>query len=247
MSAFDRLDSLVQHHIVNSIGWRSLRPLQEHSIDPILDGKHCLLLAPTAGGKTEAVIFPLLSRMVAERWQGLSVIYVCPLKALLNNLQQRLGSYTAFIGRRCDVWHGDVSSGRKDKIRVEPPDILLTTPESLEGMLVSVNDGGRAMLRMVRAVVIDEIHAFAGDDRGWHLLSVLERVGRIAGREPQRVGLSATVGNPDELLSWATGHCEGTRAVVAPETPEAKQPEVTLDYVGSLENAALVISRLHRG
>ena len=247
MSAFDRLDPLVQHHVVNSIGWRSLRPLQEKSIDPILDGKHCLLLAPTAGGKTEAAMFPIFSRMVGEKWEGLSVIYVCPLKALLNNLHQRLSHYAGLLGRRCEVWHGDVSTSRKDKIRYTPPDILLTTPESLEGMLVSVNPLGREMLATVRIVVVDEIHAFAGDDRGWHLLSVLERVTRLAGRELQRIGLSATVGNPDGLLAWSTGHCEGEREVVSPAVNGGKSPEVALDYVGSLENAALVISRLHRG
>lgn len=247
MSAFDRLDPLVQHHVVNSIGWRSLRPLQEQSIEPVLGRKHCLLLAPTAGGKTEAAMFPLFSLMVAEHWNGLSVIYVCPLKALLNNLQQRLDGYAQLFGRRCEVWHGDVSTSRKDRIRDTPPDILLTTPESLEGMLVSVNPAGREMLQTVQAVVVDEIHAFAGDDRGWHLLSVLERVTRIAGREIQRIGLSATVGNPEELLEWATGHCVGERVVVAPPASGSKTPEVQLDYVGSLENAALVISRLHRG
>jgi len=247
VSAFDRLDPLVQHHIVNSIGWRSLRPLQERSIEPILDRKHCLLLAPTAGGKTEAAMFPIFSRMIAERWVGLSVIYVCPLKALLNNLHQRLTLYAGLLGRTCGVWHGDISTSRKDNMRDTPPDIVLTTPESLEGMLVSVNPLGREMLKTVRVVVIDEIHAFAGDDRGWHLLSVLERVTHLAERELQRIGLSATVGNPEALLTWAAGHCEGERVVVAPEAAGAKIPEVTLDFVGSLENAALVISRLHRG
>ena len=135
----------------------------------------------------------------------------------------------------------------KQAIRDTPPDILLTTPESLEGMLVSVNPLGRQMLGTARVVVVDEIHAFAGDDRGWHLLAVLERLTRIAGRELQRIGLSATVGNPDALLDWATGHCAGEREVVSPAVTETKSPEVTLDYVGSLENAALVISRLHRG
>ena len=247
MSTFDRLDPLVQHHIVNSLGWRSLRPLQEESIDPILDGKHCLLLAPTAGGKTEAAMFPIFSRMIGEKWSALSVIYVCPLKALLNNLQQRLSHYATLMGRRCEVWHGDISGSRKDNIRDTPPDILLTTPESLEGMLVSVNPRGRQMLTTARAVVIDEIHAFAGGDRGWHLLSVLERVAHLAGRELQRIGLSATVGNPDGLLTWATGHCQGERQVVAPPVNSNKAPEVTLDFVGSLENASVVISRLHRG
>jgi ATP-dependent helicase Lhr and Lhr-like helicase len=247
LSAFDKLDPLVQHHIVNSVGWRSLRPLQEKSIEPILDGKHCLLLAPTAGGKTEAAMFPIFSRMISEKWDALSVIYVCPLKALLNNLHQRLSHYAALHGRRCEVWHGDISTSRKDNIRYTPPDILLTTPESLEGMLVSVNPLGRQMLGTVRIVIIDEIHSFAGDDRGWHLLSVLERVTHLAGREIQRIGLSATVGNPEQLLAWATGHCQGAREVVSPMVTETKSPEVMLDFVGGLENAALVISRLHRG
>lgn len=247
MNAFDRLDPLVQHHIVNSLGWRSLRPLQEMSIEPVLAGQHCLLLAPTAGGKTEAAMFPVFSRLVSERWDGLSVIYVCPLKALLNNLHQRLSYYAGLMGRTCDVWHGDVSSTQKQKIRYTPPDILLTTPESLEGMLVSVKPEGREMLASVRIVVVDEIHAFAGDDRGWHLLAVLERVGRLAGKELQRIGLSATVGNPEGLLEWFAGHCVGGRAVVAPPVTGAKVAEVALDFVGSLENAALVISRLHRG
>ena len=93
MSAFDRLHPALQHHVVNSLGWRELRPLQENSIVPILEGRHVLLLAPTAGGKTEAAFFPALSRLLTENWTGLSVIYVCPLKALLNNLHLRLQQY----------------------------------------------------------------------------------------------------------------------------------------------------------
>ena len=247
MSAFDLLDPLVQHHIVNSVGWRELRPLQEASIKPILGGDHCLLLAPTAGGKTEAAMFPVFSRMVGGRWSGLTVLYICPLKALLNNLHQRISHYAGVLGRRCEVWHGDVSASRKDRVRVDPPDVLLTTPESLEGMLVSVNPAGREMLATLRVVVVDEIHAFAGDDRGWHLLCVLERVGQIAGRDLQRIGLSATVGNPEQLLSWFAGHCAGAAQVISPTVNGKTAPDVTLDYVGSLENAALVISRLHRG
>ncbi|NBV87877.1 MAG: DEAD/DEAH box helicase, partial [Verrucomicrobia bacterium] len=159
MSAFDRLDPLVQHHIVNSLGWRSIRPLQEASIGPVLDGKHCLLLAPTAGGKTEAAMFPIFSRMIREEWKGTSLLYITPLKALLNNLHQRLEGYAQLMGRECEVWHGDVSAGRKNQIRKASPDIILTTPESLEGMLVSTNPAGREMLKSARCVVVDEIHA----------------------------------------------------------------------------------------
>lgn len=248
MSAFDQLDPLVQHHIVNTLGWRELRELQEQSITPIQAGEHCLLLAPTAGGKTEAATFPILSRICGENWSGLSVIYVCPLKALLNNIHERLEGYCRMVGRRCDLWHGDIGPSQRNRIKSDPPDILLTTPESLEVMLISTKADGREMLRGVRTVIIDEIHAFAGDDRGWHLLSVLERVGRLAGREIQRIGLSATVGNPEELLTWLAGHCEGGRRVVQPSAPGATaRTDVQLDYVGTLQNAALVISRLYRG
>jgi ATP-dependent Lhr-like helicase len=248
LSAFDQLDPLVQHHIVNTLGWRELRELQEQSITPIQAGEHCLLLAPTAGGKTEAATFPILSRICGENWSGLSVIYVCPLKALLNNIHERLEGYCRMVGRRCDLWHGDIGPSQRNRIKSDPPDILLTTPESLEVMLISTKADGREMLRGVRTVIIDEIHAFAGDDRGWHLLSVLERVGRLAGREIQRIGLSATVGNPEELLTWLAGHCEGGRRVVQPSAPGATaRTDVQLDYVGTLQNAALVISRLYRG
>src|SRR5947208_1197461 len=104
--SFDRLHPALQHHIVNSLGWRSLRPLQERAVEPILAGHHALLVAPTAGGKTEAAFFPLASRMLSEDWQGLSVLYLCPLRALLNNLEPRLAGYLHLIGRRAARWHG---------------------------------------------------------------------------------------------------------------------------------------------
>ena len=107
MSVFDLLHPALQHHIVNSLGWRTLRPLQERAIELIIAGKHALMLAPTAGGKTEAALFPLFSRMLLEGWTGLSIIYVCPIKALLNNLDDRLNQYTSLIGRTSAVWHGD--------------------------------------------------------------------------------------------------------------------------------------------
>lgn len=248
MSAFERLHPTIQHHVVNTLGWRELRPLQAASIDPLLDGAHALLLAPTAGGKTEAAFLPLLSRMVAENWEGLSIIYVCPLKALLNNLHARLERYCQWVGRSCAVWHGDILDSARKAIIRDIPDCLLTTPESLEAILVSTRIDHRRLFATTRAVVIDEVHAFAGDDRGWHALSVLERVTRLAGHELQRVGLSATVGNPDQLLNWLAGHCEGTKQLVQiPGSANQPAPEVVIDFVGSLENAASVIAALHRG
>ncbi|MFF0035219.1 DEAD/DEAH box helicase [Streptomyces mirabilis] len=250
----EQLHPGLAHHIVNTLGWPGLRSLQEEAITPLAAGSDAVLLAPTAGGKTEAACFPLLSRMARDKWDGTSVLYVCPLKALLNNLLPRLETYTSWLGRTAALWHGDVSQTRRKRILRERPDVLLTTPESLEAMLVSANVDHRAFFSGLRAIVVDEVHAFAGDDRGWHLLAVLERLERVAGRPVQRVGLSATVGNPEELLTWLQGATAGKRAaqVVAPhlreKAPELPPPgDIQLDYVGSLANAATVIAALHRG
>lgn len=247
MSGFDRLHPAIQHHIVNSLGWPGLRPLQEATIEPVLNGEHAILLAPTAGGKTEAASFPIFSRMLSENWQGLSVLYICPIKALLNNLEERLSYYGHLLGRRVGVWHGDISTSVKNKILADPPDLLLTTPESIEVMLVSNRMDHRHLFEGLRAVIIDEVHAFAGDDRGWHLLAVLERLSHLTGRELQRLGLSATVGNPETLCDWLAGNCPSLRGVINPPTPNNVVPEIQVDWVGSVRNAAVVISRLHRG
>jgi len=247
MSTFDLLHPALQHHVVNSLGWRSLRPLQEKSIRSIISGHHALMLAPTAGGKTEASLFPIFSRMLFENWTGLSIIYVCPIKALLNNLHDRLEKYTSLIGRRTSVWHGDISATQRKHILADPPDCLLTTPESIEAMLISTRTDNDLLFENLHAVIIDEIHAFAGDDRGWHLLSVLERLIRIAGREIQRIGLSATVGNPESLLEWFSGYCKGDGFVFFEKQSDGLKTNVKLDFVGNLDNAATVISRLHLG
>ena len=269
MSAgLDRLHPVVVHHIVNSLGWPSLRALQDQAVGPVLDGADALLLAPTAGGKTEAAVFPLLTAMEQQRWSGLTVIYVCPLKALLNNLLPRLEHYASWLGRRVAVWHGDVTASARQRILREPPDLLLTTPESLEAMLISLRVEHARMFSDLRAIVVDEVHAFAGDDRGWHLLAVLERLSRVTERPIQRIGLSATVGNPGELLDWLQGTGRGQRpaVVVAPAIAPAVVPvqadatgtdaagesaqlgaDAELDYVGSVSNAATVIAALHHG
>jgi ATP-dependent Lhr-like helicase len=246
----DRLHPVVVYHVVNTLGWPALRPLQERAVAPVLDGSDALLLAPTAGGKTEAAVFPLLTAMESDRWSATSVIYVCPLKALLNNLEQRLAHYTSWLGRRAAVWHGDTTAAERQKILREPPDVLLTTPESLEAMLISLKVEHGRFFAHLRAVVVDEVHAFAGDDRGWHLLAVLERLTRVTGRPIQRIGLSATVGNPTQLLAWLQGSGRRTRpaVVVAPDLPVTRPPgDIELDYVGSVRNAATVIASLHQG
>lgn len=114
-------------------------------------------------------------------------------------------------------------------------------------MLVSPRVDHAWFLGNVRAVVIDEVHAFAGDDRGWHLLALLERLQKICGREIQRLGLSATVGNPDGLCDWLAGSCKASRRVINPPAGGVQESDVQLDWVGTLQNAAIVLSRLYRG
>ena len=121
-------------------------------------------------------------------------------------------------------------------------------PESLEAILVSSKIDHRQFFQNVRAVVIDELHAFAGDDRGWHLLSVLARIQRLAGRDLQRVGLSATVGNPSRDAGMAVLRVgSGSGRWFRRSPPHEQSPDVQLDYVGSLPNAAKIISLLHQG
>ena len=244
MSQFEQLHPAVQYHVVNSLGWSTLRPTQLAAIEPIHAGAHCLLLAPTAGGKTEAAAIPILSRMLREEWPAASVLYICPIKALLNNLEQRLTHYAGLVGRRVEVWHGDISQSRKQRALKDAPDILLTTPESVEAMLISTRVNKQAWFGNLQAVIVDELHAFAADDRGWHLSSGLYRLDQYLNRPLQRIGLSATVINPAELLSWLapTGHRE-----VVGSASVSTDADVTIDHVGSLENAATVIARLHRG
>jgi ATP-dependent helicase Lhr and Lhr-like helicase len=244
VSEFEKLHPALQYHVVNTLGWNSLRPTQLQAIEPILSGVNCLLLAPTAGGKTEAAIIPVLSRIVTEAWPGVSVIYVCPIKALLNNLEQRLSHYAGLVGRRVAVWHGDVSQSQKGYAIKDAPDILLTTPESLEGMLVSTRIDRKAWFGNLRVVIADELHAFAADDRGWHMRAVLHRLQQYVPQPIQRLGLSATVSNPDQLLNWFAP--TGIKQVVGTASVST-DADVTIDYVGSLANAGTVIARLYRG
>jgi ATP-dependent Lhr-like helicase len=247
VSGFELLHPVLQYHIVNSLGWKSLRPFQEEVIPEILSGKHLVVVAPTAGGKTEAAFFPAVSRALNEQWSGLSILYICPLKALLNNLDVRLQHYSRLFGFKSAVWHGDVGQKDRRNILRDHPNCLLTTPESLEVMLLSDRVDHRSLFANLKMVIVDEIHSFAGDDRGWHLLSVLSRITRFAGHELQRIGLSATVGNPSDLSQWLAGPCSGIRAVYQPPRQSASSANVEVDYVGSLQNAGVVISRLHRG
>ena len=223
MSAFARFPPRLQEAIVSRLGWTSLRPVQELAGEAILDGKNAVVLAPTAGGKTEASMFPALAGLVEREPDGVGVIYIAPIKALLNNQEDRLGTYAEMVGLRRFVWHGDVNDAAKRKFVREPAEILMTTPESLEVMLVSPRSLVQRLFKDLRLIVIDEVHALAGTDRGAHLMSIIERLAPSSQNDIQRVGLSATVGNPDQILTWLRGSSKREGVVVDPPKAPSKR------------------------
>lgn len=235
MSVFSRLAPRLQEAIVARLGWSSLRPVQEQAGDALLAGANAVILAPTAGGKTEASMFPTISQMVESAPDGVGALYIAPIKALLNNQAERLGLYTEMVGLRRFVWHGDTDDSSRRKFLKEPAELLMTTPESLEVMLVSQRVDTAKLFGDLRIVVIDEVHALAGSDRGAHLMSVLERIARYSRHDLQRVGLSATVGNPEAILDWLQGSSQReARVVDPPKVPSRRQllvihrPELSL-------------------
>nr|WP_276570134.1 DEAD/DEAH box helicase [Thiocystis violacea] len=193
-----------------------MRAVQEDAGEALLAGDNAIILAATAGGKTEAAIFPMLSRFIEDPPDGVGALYIAPIKALLNNQSERLGRYTEMVGLRRFVWHGDISDAQRRGFRKAPAELLLTTPESLEVMLVSPRVDAARLFTDLRLVVIDEVHALAGSERGAHLMSVIERLARLSRHDPQRVGLSATVGNPDAILEWLRGSSRRAGRVVDP-------------------------------
>ncbi len=240
MTAFARFPARLQEAIVSRLGWTSLRPVQELAGEAILDGKNAVVLAPTAGGKTEASMFPALANLVEREPDGVGVIYIAPIKALLNNQEARLGSYAEMVGLRRFVWHGDVGDVAKKKFVREPAEILMTTPESLEVMLVSSRSPVQKLFKDLRMIVIDEVHALAGTDRGAHLMSVIERLAPVSRNDVQRIGLSATVGNPDQILAWLRGSSQRDGVVVdPPKVPAKRDLHIGLyDSIASLSGEA---------
>ncbi|WP_437907571.1 DEAD/DEAH box helicase [Sorangium sp. So ce327] len=246
MAGLPRLHPHLQHAIVHDLGWRSLRPVQELTIDAILDGCNAVVLAPTAGGKTEASIFPVLSRILTEDLRPVSALYVCPIRALLNNQEERLRSYARMVGLDVFKWHGDVADSKKQRFRQSPGHILMTTPESLEVMMISERTDAKALFEGLSVVIVDEVHAFAADDRGAHLASLLERLVALTGRDVQRVGLSATVGNPRVIGEWLQGSSKRPFRLVDPPKAKAAR-DLRVDLCADIGEAASAIGQIARG
>lgn len=179
-------------------------PPQIEAIPLISQGDNVLIIAPTGSGKTEAALLPLIDKMIqrTER-QGISLLYVTPLRALNRDLLKRLQIWSSKLGFSVEIRHGDTPAKDRRRMAVKPPDLLITTPETLQAMLPGSRM--RDHLRHVRSVVVDEIHELAGDRRGVQLTVGLERLKKVTVADFQRVGLSATVGNPEQIAQFLGG------------------------------------------
>ena len=211
MNVFSRYSPLIQQYIYQN-GWTSLRGIQAAAGDALFNTDANLLLsASTASGKTEAAFFPIITLMQEEPPTSVGCLYIAPLKALINDQFVRLNDICEESGVAVWHWHGDVSQSQKKKLLKHPSGILQITPESLEAMLLHRHAEIPHLFGDLRFIVIDEIHSFLRGDRGGQTLCLIERLCRTAGVNPRRIGLSATIGEPDVVARYlAAGTHRGT-------------------------------------
>ncbi|WP_145147329.1 DEAD/DEAH box helicase [Paenibacillus xylanexedens] len=214
---FYRLAPFVQEFIYKK-RWESLRPAQIEACNICFYTPHHMLIAAgTASGKTEAAFFPALTELYERPSKSVGILYIGPLKALINDQFERLKDLLSEGNIPVWHWHGDVPQAEKTKLMKNPSGVLQITPESLEGLLMNRPNAIPALFHDLRYVIIDEVHAFMGADRGIQVLSELARIERMAGCAPRRVGLSATLSDYDAATSWlAAGTQQGVDVVSSP-------------------------------
>lgn len=215
--AFDLFSPQLQQWIYRR-GWTSLNQLQEEAAAPILEHRHDVVLsAATASGKTEAAFLPAISYVQSHPAPGLRILYVSPLKALINDQYQRLEFMCHDTGIEVTPWHGDIAESRKKRLTADPQGIVLITPESLESILMNRHSLLRSSCAHLDYIIIDEFHAFMGTQRGCQLISQLHRLDNIAGRYIVRIALSATFSNITSIRDYLRPNCPDMDCVtVAP-------------------------------
>lgn len=222
MSVFERYAPFVQDYIYRN-NWESLRAVQVAAGDAIFNtDENVLLTASTASGKTEAAFFPILTLFSEDPPASVGALYIGPLKALINDQFSRLNELCLEAGIPVWHWHGDVAQSHKNKLLKHPSGILQITPESLEALLLHKHAAISSLFGDLRFIVIDEVHSLMRGDRGGQTLCLIERLSRLAGVNPRRIGLSATIGDPEQtgrFLAAGTG-----RGTVIPriEAPPVK-------------------------
>ena len=226
--------------LLQETGIRAPTPPQAEAIPFIMRGENVLVIAPTGSGKTEAALLPLIDKMVQDQnRQGISLLYITPLRALNRDLLKRLQIWSAKLGFTVEVRHGDTPAADRRRMAARPPDFLITTPETLQAVLPGKRM--RQHLRHVKAVVVDEVHELAGNRRGVQLTVGLERLKEVRPDGFQRIGLSATVGNPEEISRFLGGS-EPVRIV---QIPLSKDTRYKIEYPAPGEEDQELARRLY--
>lgn len=213
-TAFERYAPFIQEYIYRK-RWADLREVQVEACDAILDTDSNVIIASgTASGKTEAAFFPILTQLEQNPARSVGVMYIGPLKALINDQFERLNG----LLRDCDIpvwpWHGDVSQSVKERAKKQARGVLQITPEALEAMLMRHPGDAKRLFSDLRFIVIDEIHALMGEDRGLQVLCLISRLERLAKCSPRRIGLSATLNEYEPAMAFlSAGSSRGTTAV----------------------------------
>jgi len=218
---YHRLAPFIQEYIYQQ-DWTGLRPVQAEACQVLFEtDAHLLIAAGTASGKTEAAFLPVLTLLWEDLPQTVGALYIGPLKALINDQFERLTDLLKQAEIPVWAWHGDVMQSRKQQLIKTPKGILQITPESLESLLINKSGELQRLFGDLRFVVMDEIHAFIGSDRGSQILCQLSRLSRLTGCQPRRIGLSATLGDYGLAEDWLRS---GTaRPVMTPQIPGAQR------------------------
>ncbi len=220
MSVFERFAPFVREFIYRR-GWQSLHEVQEIAAHILLDTDYNLLIpSSTASGKTEAAFFPILSELSETDTPGIGVLYIAPLKSLINDQFDRITELCEEAGIPVHHWHGDVARSQKEKVLRDPRGVLQITPESLESLLMRRANDIPRLFAGLRYVIIDEIHTLTGTDRGNQILCLITRLSRLISSSPRRVGLSATIGDTSLAAAWL-GVGSG-RETYVPALPKGK-------------------------
>ncbi|MDO5532790.1 DEAD/DEAH box helicase [Sutterella sp.] len=226
---FARYAPFVQDFIYRN-GWERLRSVQVAAGEAIFSSDaHVLLTASTASGKTEAAFFPILTLLAENPPASIGCLYVAPLKALINDQFGRLTELCEEGGIKVTAWHGDVGQSRKDKLMRHPSGILQITPESLEALLLHRHAAIPSLFCDLRFIVIDEIHSLLRGDRGMQTMCLIERLSRLSGADPRRIGLSATIGDPEAAAAFLRG-CSKRPAVVPRFTAPAAKARLSIGH-----------------
>jgi ATP-dependent Lhr-like helicase len=220
-SVFSNLHESLQQVLAQRLEWTELREVQERTYQAVVKGSDVLVIAPTAGGKSEAALIPVMDDILKNGRTGVACLYISPLKALINDQEDRFRTFCIPTSLSVMKWHGDVAKGDRFWKDGEPPHFLMITPESLEVLLQEKKLSSD--LRQVRTIIIDELHAFVESERGVHLKVLLDRMDRITKRQVQRIGLSATTGNPKDVLAWLSDNRHRAQLVTISSPPKEKQ------------------------